>query len=527
MLVVSVDLSGPVVVVSARTRSRPQAGCTGCGTSSAWVHSRYVRHLADAALGGRPVRIDLSVRRLYCENSACPRVTFAEQVPGLTMRYQRRTPLLQHLVEAVGVVLAGRGGARMLRVLNIRLSRCTVLSQLMRVPLPPLVTPRVLGVDDFALYGDSYGTILVDAETRLPLTLWEGRDAEQLSRWLREHPGVEIACRDGSLTYRQGIADGAPEALQVSDRFHLWQGLSRRVQEIAAAHRGCLPEALPAPEQDEPAESGEPEPSSPDTPAIRHARRLFEAVHALTDTGRSYSSAARELGLDRRTVRKYARARTWHEVVRRPPRKPSTLDPYLDYLQQRWDEGEHSAKILHQELVNKGYLGHYQRVKMAVAPLRRGLPLDEPRERPPSPREAARWIITAPDRNGPQTTQRLRRLLEHCPELRRTHDLVRQFAAMLDTRDAAPLAHWIDQLSASGLAPLAGAAKALREDQHAVIQGITTPYNSGVNEGRITDVKLQKRIMAGRAGVPLLRHRVVLIAHLRRRYAEGAPTASR
>lgn len=208
----SVDTSGPVVVIEASTRSRVPAGCSG--VLSDWIHSRYVRHLAGAAIGGRPVRIDLSVRRLYCENAACAKVTFAEQVPGLTVRYQRRTPPLQLLVEAVGVVLAGRGGARMLRVMNVRLSRPTVLTQLMRMPLPPpLVTPRVLRVDDFALNGDAYGTLLVDATTRLPLTLWEGRDAEQLSRWLRTHPGVEIACRDGSLTYRQGIADGAPDAI--------------------------------------------------------------------------------------------------------------------------------------------------------------------------------------------------------------------------------------------------------------------------------------------------------------------------
>ncbi|MGW3944498.1 hypothetical protein [Streptomyces phaeochromogenes] len=78
-------------------------------------------------------------------------------------------------------------------------------------------------MDDFALYGDTYGdtdgTLLVDATTRLPFTLWEGRDAEQLGRWLREHPGIEVVCRDGSLTYRQGITSGAPDALQVSDRF--------------------------------------------------------------------------------------------------------------------------------------------------------------------------------------------------------------------------------------------------------------------------------------------------------------------
>ncbi|MFF0018706.1 ISL3 family transposase [Streptomyces sp. NPDC005374] len=521
--VLSVDGSGPVVVVRARTRSLAPAPCTGCGTPSGWCHSRYVRRLGDTSLGDRAVLVELSVCRLYCENTTCEKVTFAEQVPGLTVRYQRRTPLLQRVVEAAGVLLAGRGGARMLRVLNVTLSRCTVLSQLMRMPLPALVIPRVLGVDDFALYGGTYGTLLVDATTRLPLTLWEGRDAEQLSRWLREHPGVEIVCRDGSLTYRQGITAGAPDAVQVSDRFHLWQGLSRRVQDIASAHRGCLPAALPPAEEADPA-TGD---AAADTRAGQHAGRLFEAVHALTGSGRSHSAVARELGLDRKTVRKYARARTWQEVMRRPPRKPSTLDPYRDYLQQRWDEGEHNAMVLHEELRSKGYLGHYQRVKMALAPLGRGLPLDQPRARPPSPRETARWIATHPDRRGLHVAHRLHRLLEHCPELKRTHDLVRQFATMLDNRDAAPLPSWLDELSRSGLAPFAGIAGALREDQHAVAQGINTTYSSGVNEGRITDIKLQKRLMAGRAGVPLLRHRVVLIAHLRRRYADQPTTAPR
>ncbi|WP_247694602.1 hypothetical protein [Streptomyces sp. B93] len=87
----------------------------------------------------------------------------------------------------------------------------------------------------------------------------------------------------------------------------------------------------------------------------------------------------------------------------------------------------------------------------------------------------------------------LRRLLEHCPALGRTHDLVRQFAAMLDTRDAAPLADWLEQLTTAGLPALASLANAIREDQPAVVQGISTPFNSGVNEGRITDLNLQNR----------------------------------
>ncbi|WP_214498507.1 hypothetical protein [Streptomyces virginiae] len=160
---------------------------------------------------------------------------------------------------------------------------------------------------------------------------------------------------------------------------------------------------------------------------------------------------ALELGLNRRTVSKYARAHIWQEIVRRPSRKFSTPDPYLDYLQQRWDEGQHSAKILHEELQTKGYLGHYQRVKMAIAPLRRGLPIDEPRERPPSPRETARWITTHPHRRSPHINDRLPRLVDHCPELRTAHDLVRRFAAMLDNRDATSLPEWLDDLANTGL----------------------------------------------------------------------------
>ncbi|MEU5893860.1 transposase family protein [Streptomyces sp. NPDC047461] len=183
--------------------------CPDCGRESARVHSSYRRTLADVVVGGRPLLIGLSVRRLFCDGADCARRTFAEQVEGLTVRYQRRSPLLQHLVEMAGVLLAGRGGARLLHIVKVQLSRTSVLFHLMRMRLPPVVTPRVLGVDDFALYADVYGTLLVNADTRLPIDLWAGRDAEQLAAWLRIHPGVEVACRDGSLTFRQGITAGA------------------------------------------------------------------------------------------------------------------------------------------------------------------------------------------------------------------------------------------------------------------------------------------------------------------------------
>jgi transposase len=69
----AVDVDGVEAVpgllrITARTRDDVPIACPGCRQASARVHSRYVRHVADEAVGGRPAVIDLSVRRLYCEN---------------------------------------------------------------------------------------------------------------------------------------------------------------------------------------------------------------------------------------------------------------------------------------------------------------------------------------------------------------------------------------------------------------------------------------------------------------------------
>ncbi|WP_330301679.1 MULTISPECIES: hypothetical protein [unclassified Streptomyces] len=131
-----------------------------------WVHSRCVRRLSGMATNSRAVRIELSVRRLYCGNPACPKVTSAGQADGLTVRCPRRIPLLQALVEMAGILPAGRGGARLPGLPNAPLSRTGVLLKLMKVPLPAIAAPRVPDVD-FALYAEVYGTLPVGGSTRL------------------------------------------------------------------------------------------------------------------------------------------------------------------------------------------------------------------------------------------------------------------------------------------------------------------------------------------------------------------------
>ncbi len=115
------------------------------------VHSRYRRQLADTASGGQEVLIHLEARRFFCGNGACAKGTFAEQIPGLTSRYGRRTCGLDSVLVAVAMALGGRAGARLTGRLACSASRSTLLRLIRAAPDPDDGTPLVLGVDDFAL----------------------------------------------------------------------------------------------------------------------------------------------------------------------------------------------------------------------------------------------------------------------------------------------------------------------------------------------------------------------------------------
>src|SRR3954451_677463 len=110
----------------------------------------------------------------------------------------------------------------------------------MALPAPQTPTPKVLSVDDVALRrGRRYATMLIDAVTHQRVDVLPDRKAATLSAWLREHPGAEIVCRDGSAAYAQAIRDAAPHAVQASDRWHLWHGLGGAVERTVIAHSTC------------------------------------------------------------------------------------------------------------------------------------------------------------------------------------------------------------------------------------------------------------------------------------------------
>ncbi len=103
---------GTSVQIKAGTTTR-EAGCPEGGTVSRCRHSHYERRLTDTAVGRQEVLIHLRVYRFRCGNDACARQTFAEQVPGLTVRYGRRSTGAGEALRSFALALGGRAGARL------------------------------------------------------------------------------------------------------------------------------------------------------------------------------------------------------------------------------------------------------------------------------------------------------------------------------------------------------------------------------------------------------------------------------
>ncbi|MER6151578.1 ISL3 family transposase [Streptomyces hirsutus] len=510
--VLSVDVGSEMVRVDAQCAA-VGAACPGCGTWSTWVRSSYLQFPADVPSSGRSVVLQLRVRRFRCRNTRCPRQTFVEQIPGLTRRYGHRTERLRSTLAAVGLALAGRAGARLAAVLGVSVSRSTVLRLVDALPEPEVPAPRVVGVDEYATRkGRHYGTVLVDVETRRPIDLLPDREASSLAAWLAERPGIEVVCRDRAPFFAEGAAAGAPQAIQVADRWHLWHNLSEAAERSVAQHRRCLrvlTPAAPGPESDVvPAAdlSASPWPRGhrfADRTRSRHA-----AVHALLKAGHSRRSVQRQLGMTYRTVKQFADAAAPEELFTGQwQKRPSVLDDYKPYLDDRWSEGCTNAWKLWEEIVPLGYKGSYQRVRAYLHDKRTS---PQPvTARPPSPWAVAGWILRRPETLTEAEQLQLKAIRTRCPELDALTRHVQSFATMLTGRQGERLPEWLDAVLQDNLPSLHTLAAGIDRDRDAVIAGLTLPWNSGVVEGYVNRIKTLKRQMFGRAGFALLRKRVL------------------
>ena len=520
-----------VITASATTSS---ASCPDCQQVSSHVHSTYIRSPKALPSSGRPVRLQLQVRRFRCANPTCRRKTFAETFPLLIVPRSQRTSAAQEVLRVIGEALGGRAGARLCQQLALKCSFATVLRLVHQAALPSSENVRVVGVDEWAWRkGQRYGTILVDLERRVPIDLLEDATAESFAAWLERHPTVEVVSRDRGTTFADGANRGAPQALQIADRWHIIKNMGEALEKVLARHHADVKRAMaPAVEEEQQVIAALDQQALARTLSrsqkeqqrqARQERRreTFIRVQELVAQGWSSASIARMLGIHKKTAVKYATAEHFPEERSDRGHK---LAPYLPFLQAQWSAGEHNIASLYQVIHAQGYTGSETAVRNYLTALRQHIGQEgHPRRYYPpvsqkkkhhqrtvlSSRRATWLALRKPETRSALDQQQLFLLQQAHPQVRTACELAQGFVQMIRERNASALESWLKEALESGVPELRTFAKGIKRDQDSIQAALTHEWSQGQVEAQVHRLKLLKRQSYGRAGFELLRHRVL------------------
>src|SRR5215468_612215 len=439
------DVDAPTAQITLRVQStQTNAPCPLCATPARRIHSDYGRTLADLPWAQYRVCLQLRVRKWFCRNRACHRRIFTERLPTIAAPWARRTLRLAQRLLALGIALGGKAGVQLGHAWDVAMSRHTLLRVLRTQPARSFPTPRVLGVDDFA-------------------------------QWLREHPGVQVIARDRSSTYAEGARQGAVTATQVADRFHLLQNLAEALEPVFTTHDHALQAVnaamrqQPVPLPDGTVAVAVPPPPTPPAEEARAAQRAasrqarYDEAWTLHRQGWSTAAIAAQVGCSCRTIERSLQMPTWPVRQHRRHYGRSVLNPYKDFLLERWNAGCHTAIQLFRELQLRGYPGSYRRVTAYVSRIRQaqGIPprrqgrrqclpvVAEPVAQPLTPRRATWLVLRREAKRTATEAQQLAQLREQHPAVAEAIDLAEDFAHLVRQRQPEHLDAWLQRATSS------------------------------------------------------------------------------
>lgn len=379
--------------------------------------------------------------------------------------------------------------------------------------LPPIVAPRVIGLDEWAWKrGQRYGALIVDLERNKPIALLADRSRETVAGWLKEHPTIQVVARDRSKEFAAAIKEALPKASHVADRWHVAKNLTEHLDKVVSARWNQLTKA--AGEAEMPAEP------LPVFPLARRPRQpvgeaRYQQMLALQEAGLPTGAIAKRLGMGQRTIQHtLAQKHGPYAGMRKPHRSP--LDWSTRYLQERWDAGERNGTVLWEELKAKGYTGSSRSVYRRLAkwrghPRKRGLPASlESVSRSPfedvTPGKVVGWMLARPGELRPEAEAQLDQITLD-GTLAQARELTHSFLDLIRGHSSEGLESWLKDIRDSSVRQFLPFARSIERDKAAILAGLTLPYSTGPVEGHINRLKLIKRQAYGRAGLAYLQQR--------------------
>jgi len=460
--------------------------CPLCAKTATRLHSRYSRVVKDLPCAGQQVQIILHVRKFFCDTTDCARKIFAERLPQLVAPWAQMTTRLCQAIQAIGLATCGRLGARLASRLGITTSWMTIVRRVMTLPTKPAEQVHCLGIDDFSfLRGRTFGTVLVDLDTHQVMDLLPDRQAETAMTWMQAHGEITHVSRDRGSEYASAASRGAPQAIQVADRFHVAKNLSEAVQELLArvltelkaASQGTEAAAAVQGEVPVPVEEWRPAPGVQVKQAIsiRRAEReaRYQQVESFHQQGLSSQEIARRMAISERTVRHWLHRGVAPDT--RPRRKyPSAFDPYAPYVLKRWEEGERNGTLIWREIAAQGYPGSQRMVYRFLKTLKTqeiGATAAVHRLPHYSSTAAVSLFMRRPDTLEEIEREHLAAFRLAAPSLDTAYQLVQDFLVMMRKLEGERLDVWLWQVHESGLPELESFAYGVERDKDAVQAG--------------------------------------------------------
>ena len=363
----------------------------------------------------------------------------------------------------------------------------------------------------------------MNLESHRVVDLLPDRQAETAATWMRQQPDLAVVSRDRGGEYASAAREGAPQAVQCANRFHIVKNLTEAVQVLLVR---CQAEILAEQKPDESGQDKHNKPIisleewRPPEPAhvekVRLARRAgryarYQQVVELSRQGIATKEIAGRVGLSDRTVRDWLKQGAFPEAQKRR-KKQSSFDPFAASVLKRWQDGEHNGLVLWQEIKNQGYTGTdrsvYRYLKtLKQAEVRTSL---HPERLQKYTANTAIWLFV----RDPKKLNEIERedLVAFCQAsvpLKRAYDLLQDVLTMVHKQEGQRLDAWLARVAESDVPELQSFAAGVEKDKDAVKAGLTWPINNGMVEGHVTKLKLIKRTMYGRAGFALLRQWVL------------------
>lgn len=513
------------------------ACCPLCQNISSRIHSHYSRTVSDLPWADKQVVLSLEVRRFFCDHDDCSRKIFTERLgdtaaphPAIAA-YARRTARLDHYLQNIALLLGGEGAALLAYLLNIStVSADTLLNLTRKIQITTFDTPKILGIDEWSLRkGKTYATILVDLEKRRPIDLLPDAKADTVETWLKEHPGIEIISRDRDTAFAGGARRGAPEAIQVADRWHLLKNLGEALKKMLEINPTGLRDTarallgLPTISSDEGVDYVQEEHAETllkdTTYALTTKSSLrHQQVRELRAKGWSIKAIARHFKMHRQTVKKYIsldvlpkKSYSHHMNA-----KGALTQEQKSWISKRWSEDGLNANQIFKELKEQGYKGsasciyrfvaHFPgKSKISQSPqrtIKRGIaPFSAPK---------AMWLMVKSEEQLSEKKQKqLKMLLENHTQASKAYPLVQQFIAMVKNRKSENLDEWLKEAKECDIIQMQRFAQGLERDYQAVKAALSLEWSNGQVEGQITRLKFIKRQGYGRAKLDLLKKKVM------------------